>query len=283
MFRALVDAFKFIAKKPWILLPALALYLLSLAAFLVFYEQLMYVAFEQLVIEGIPEIMLWQLPLVLLQRNFSNALLFGALALGGIFTSNLAALFYAKHAFSLGEKIGSMKEDIYFALGKWKEALALSLVFACIAFIYFFLCYAVLAFLSFNPLLAFALVALFSLLLLYVLFSVFLFSVPVLAIEGLNVKEALQNSWEFSSKHFFGVLAFVVIVWVIGTAIHIIGLFVSQQPEIDAEDLFYAITVLFFNSLVFAFTALALSLYYIENRGPKPERKAKRHVRKRKK
>ncbi len=266
MIKAILNSFKLIAKKPWILLPSIALYALSLAAFFLFYEQFMFAAFKQLVIEGIPVVNTWQLPLVLVKNNFADIALFGLLAMAGVFASSIVAVFYSKHAFSFSEKISSIKEDLQFTVSKWKEALIFTIVLASTMLIYLFLYYLALVFLAFNGLLLFLVIFLLFLLLVYVLLSVFLFALPALAIEELNVKQALQRSAQlFSSQPLRSVL-FVTIAFIIATAIYSIGILITQQPEISAEDWLYVIVMLFFHSLTFAFTALAVSFYYIKNR-----------------
>lgn len=274
---AVLDAFRFIAKKPWILLPALALACISLLASSVFYEYFMYAAFEQIVIEGVPAVQFWQLPLVLLHRNALNAVLLLALSFIGVFLSVIFAFFYSRHSLSLREGIGTLKEDFLLAVKKWKECFSLGVFLFCTAFIFLFASYLALVLFAGIPLLAVLAIAVLALALLYVLFSVFLFAVPVLAVEELAAKDALKRAWNFTAEHFLGAIAMLAVVLFLDLVLFTVQGLLLEMPEVDAEDWLYAIVLVFFNALVFAFTALALALYYIENRGAakKPEKKRK--------
>jgi amino acid transporter len=97
----------------------------------------------------------------------------------------------------------------------------------------------------------------------FYLLAKFWFTPVIMAVENEKLKPALKESWNFSSKHFWGIIFLILIVMVIVFSANLIAL--TYGLNIESITIYYALT--FIISLIMAsFTSIVFPLYYLEKK-----------------
>jgi len=197
-----------IARKPYILLPAI---LLGIILFF-FIDQLflsfLEVLYRMAVLGEFPDAGLMEIPLQLAGKYSANII--AILALGAVLNTGtaLAAFFYTKYA-----KNNDAGESLSYALGRIVDAISVSVFLAIAVIIYlalFFLAFSIFSLGGIFDLIAMIAISLLALLGVYITIKMS-FLLTVMASDDIKLKEAFKKAWLWSSERFWNILAMLAI------------------------------------------------------------------------
>ena len=258
--KAVISGFTTILRRPQVLLPALIVMAISLLASFALGELVFNMLFGGLVLEILPETGVWEFPFALYAMYGSeiNALI-ALLALSLILQIWLA-FGYAR--FVSGKK---KKEGIFgamaYATKNIKHIIAAFVFFGIVSMFFLVLAYALLALGIYTDLIAIALWIVFALLVIYIGIKLAM-TVPIMAIEGVNLKEALQKTWKFSEKHFFGLLLLLIAVFLVVSPL--LNFIAGYITNFIADEMTAIAVLAIFTLIITAYTNLAIALYYVQ-------------------
>lgn len=146
--------------------------------------------------------------------------------------------------------------------------IAWAIVFLIAVGAVFFAAFGIIAWvLEFSIWLAIILFLLLTLALLYVYVRL-VFFLPIMGAKEANVRDALLESWDFSRKKFWPILAFLVVIGVITGVLELAGTIASG---FFAEDLIAGIVVAVFAVISATYSGLALANYYVMRESGSPK------------
>lgn len=258
--KAVISGFTTLLRKPQVLLPALIVMAISLLASLALGELVFGLLYQGLVYEILPETGIWEFPFALYQMYSAeiNALI--ALLAVSFILQIWLAFGYAR--FVSGKK---KKEGIFgamaYATRNIKHVIAAFVFFGIASVFFLVIAYLLFALGFYTDIIAIALWVLFALLVIYIGIKLIM-AVPIMAIEEINLKEALQKSWKFSEKHFWGLLLLLIAVFlVVSPALNFIG---GNIADLFIDDLSAIAVLAIFTLIITAYTNLAIALYYVQ-------------------
>ncbi len=258
--KAVISGFTTLLRRPQVLLPALIVMAISLLASLALGGLVFGMLYQGLIYEIIPETGIWEFPFALYQMYSAeiNALI-ALLALSFILQIWLA-FGYARFVSGRKKKEGIFRAMAY-ATKNIKHVLSAFVFFSIVSVFFLILAYLLLALGFYTDIIAIALWIVFALLVIYLGIKLIM-TVPIMAIEEANLKEALQKSWKFSEKHFWGLLLLLVVVFlVVSPALNFIG---SNIADLFIDDMGAIAVLAVFTLIITAYTNLAIALYYVQ-------------------
>jgi len=256
----LIGAGKRLVKNPLLLLPALASMVIFFALGFVFLPFAADLMLDVLFLEIIPDSSLLAFPFQFFALYPLQILALGLFALlsGLLFTA--LNYWYANY---LGESLGksaSIGKACRETLGALKAIASLVLFIAIISLVFGTLFWVSAVISIAIPLLGLGLMLVLSLAGFYVYIKI-AFATQALALEEGSVKQALQQTWDFSQKRFWHVILFLIVLGLIHQIIVFLGdyvslLFLDETIEIIVFAVFWGASL--------AFAGLAMALYYAE-------------------
>jgi len=271
MIEAFGKTIKALLKNPLVLVPAIALSIVSLylsdlvswplaEAFIEFLLDLR--GFEFGLIEGI----------VLFISIYAGLLVAVILLFFVSMTlTALAFIFYSKYAMHAGEK-NAFKDSLAFSLAKIPRAMALVLSALLIALIANSVIFVLFIILPVGEISILFLVLL-CLVEFFALFKMFLYACPAIALDDLNAKEALKKSWNFSFGKMIPSILAIIIVLLIASIVMQVAFIALELIEIEVLALLIAA---FFNSIIFAFASFFFAFYFFGHQHEEQRTKRKR-------
>ena len=258
--KAAISGFTTLLRRPQVLLPALIVMAISLLASLALGELVFGLLYQGLIYEILPETGIWEFPFALYQMYSAeiNALI--ALLGLSLLLQIWLAFGYARVVSGKKKKQGIFGAMAY-ATKNIKHVIAAFIFFGIVSVFFLILAYLLLAFGFYTDIIAIALWIVFALLVIYLGIKLIM-AVPIMAIEEVNLKEALQKSWKFSEKHFWGLLALLAIVFlIVSPALNYVG---GSIADLFVDDMLAIAVLAIFTLIVTAYTNLAIALYYVQ-------------------
>lgn len=280
MINALTKALTALVKKPFLVLPALAVAGVAIIVEMLTIETKFLLLFELFFEERIPQVSLIEMPFRLIELYPTEiAILLASFALI-VFLNIFVFIIYAKFVkMEKEEKKSSLREATKYAFSKIGQAILLFIVLALIGLFFavlYFLFIAVLPITSFSWIIFIIIFLLFIYLFIKLLYIIpaFVdaeeakaFGKRVMRASG-GIKQAFGKSWSFTSKHLLGTIALLVVLglinlvaWtLIANAAELLDVFAAELPELSIAVLYILLSILA------AFTNLAICYYYFENK-----------------
>ncbi|GEM_PF-6046777 len=276
----MIEAFKkslmAIAKKPHILVPAIALALVMAFAFSSLFMSASDTLTEFALENRALNLGFFEMTIAFYKAYWTDVLFFTMVMAFLAWLNTASLLFYSKAAMHYEEK-DSLSTALKYTLKNYWKALALVVFLFLLGFlaaIFFFLAA------LFSPIgveamaiLLFGLVVIFAI----IFIRLFAFAVPAMVFEEADVRESISLSWQFSGKKFPETIILILVAFFCSAVITSTGLALLQFASKDISLIISAV----FNSLIFAFTSMLFAFYYFDN--PGIVTKKARHQRKRKK
>ena len=274
----MIDAFKStiatIIKKPHLLLPPVlagitAAYISNYVSW-----EMLSILFDFLVEQRGYEMGFFEMAVAFCQAYAGSlAIFFGLFAfLMALFS--FLAFYCSKFAMHYSEK-GVFSNALSHAVGALPSAIAFVVVSGIAFFLAGLFSLALLYVLPFdfivNALVFLALSLVFG----FAFIRLFLFAIPAMVLDGLNVRDGIAKSWNFTSKRLPETILMLAVLFLISMLVTQAGVIIITPMEGGIVTLVIAAL---FNSVVFAFCSMFFAFYYFSHHG---ETKAKtRHKRK---
>ena len=262
IIECIVSVGKNLVKKPLLVLPSIAAVAILFGLLFLFLEILIELMVNVMLLEIVPEGPLYALPfqfiaiygphlLAVLAFTVIGAVLFTSLNYW--FGSFIAGKIKGQESF--GKTFSKTKKGLGKIIAFVIFVILVALVFGTLFWVFALIFQAV-------PVLGILLIALLSLAAFY-LYVKLAFVISALALEKGTVKQAFEQSWNFSQKRFWQILLFLIVVSVLNQLIIFIGssiseLFLDENIEIAILALFWAIAL--------TFVGFALPTYYAKNK-----------------
>lgn len=259
MIKSLVGALKTLVRNPMLFLPAIAAAIAIVVLSIAFEPVLSELAFQAVVLENIPDGAAYSLPFqfAALYPGGTVALIVLGILVGIVFIST--SYWYAVYVKMAQEGRAGIRAACNETMAALKKIMQLMLFVVLMAFFFGALAVGLMLAAAAVPVLGIALIALPTIALLY-LYIMLAFSVQALAIGSGTVKEALQQSWAFSSKGFLGVVLFIVVLAIIGQGLAFIGNSIAEA-SLNEDVGLWAVAAFWVISA--AYTGIAMPLYYL--------------------
>lgn len=260
MISALLKSAKGIVFHPLSLVPALVFGAIIAIAFFLVLEQFFDLIINIVFLEQVPDTGIAAFPFQFFSLYAGNLIPLLLAFFASAILIVLANFFYANYAKELLGKKASIGKAFSKTIGQAGKAIGLLVFFGILALfilaIFWFLAVAI----ETIGIIALILTLVFAILAFYFIIKIS-FTIPILAIEEEKIKTAIGKSWEFSSKRFWQVLLFLIIVAIISAIIIEIG---SALSDAVIDDLLSIIVFAIFWAIAMAFSGFAMANYYLE-------------------
>jgi hypothetical protein len=248
-------------RKPWLLVPAALLLIITTGLLFLFQEPLVNLLVDALFLENLPEAPLSVFPVLLLAMYPTEFAVVGLLLFVFTFLGVGTGFVYSKLANDSMAGNPSVGRAISATLESRGNILALGVFFFVLALFFGALLWIMLvAAQMYDMVAALFLLAVFALLL-YV-FVKLAFTVASMAIENLKAKDALVKSWVFTTNRFWRVLLFLVAVAITYGIILNAGSFIDS---LVAEPILGGILFGLFWAFGVAYSNMAIAFYFLKH------------------
>ncbi|AJF59988.1 MAG: hypothetical protein J4224_00905 [Candidatus Diapherotrites archaeon] len=266
MFSALVQGLKDLALKPSILLPAIVFVLFNAVLAALSQDTILEFFYNVIFLEQLPYATNWVEFFYFFVMIYFWQLLALALVLFLAYTASFWMAFsYSAFVKNKG-KTGAVASSTH-ALSRIGSAVSLAVFFGIVTLLYGFL---LMVFFLLTSLPGENIVGGLGLLLflLWLVFGVYLlvkllFLPYIVGVEESKTKNAVEKAWQWSGKHFFGIIVVSLIVGIIANVIALAG---SALSDFFGESLVAVAVVALFVSVSVAYSNLVFAHYYNSTR-----------------
>lgn len=211
-------------------------------------------------------------------HNYATGLLFFSGAIIVLIWLNVILLFFYSKAAMHYEEKDSLSTALSYMLKSSVKAFWLVVFLLVFAFLFGVLFFALAIFLPIGfEAMVFLLLALIIFLGL-VFLRLFAFAVPAMVLEGLNVRDSISASWQFSGKKFPETIILSLVAFFGAMVLTGLDMMVLN---FTSNDTFSLLITALFDSIIFAFASMLFAFYYFDNPGivkikPRPHRRKRK-------
>lgn len=275
MINALFNSLTLLARKPWIFLPTLIVAAIMGVITVSTIETYFMLLFNLTFFNQMPQTTLLELPFRIFELYpIESSILLGMLAVM-FFLNSLLLLIYAH---LVKEEIERKKSSLLNAVrNAFSQIGQTILLFILIALVGLFLGIVYLAFFALMPLSGFSWIILLIIFLLIIYIAIkLLFTIPALAeaertitsgkkiVQGKGgIKQALEESWQFTDKHLFGTIALIIILFIVTAILTSIVGTIGELIELEEASIAVMYVLL---AIIGTLADLSICYYYFLNK-----------------
>ena len=260
MIDSLVNSFKIMIKKPIVLIVAIVAVLIQ-SLFLFFaFGPIIEMLIDVMFLNFVPDQGLASPVQFVAMHPIGTLAVFGMLAITAII-STMAMFIYSRYVKDTAEGSGSGGRAVKYSFSNLGKIIGL-MFFFCILFLGLGIVMWVLMLLALGPYLIVPIILFLLMLFAFYLAIKLAFAIPIMAMDELPIREALKKSWEFSAKNLWGIIALFVAIGIILMLINGIGANIIEGFFVS--DIVAFIIFVIFSAITFAYSHVALPLYYLK-------------------
>ncbi|MFH1664159.1 MAG: hypothetical protein ABH986_05115 [archaeon] len=255
MINSLIESVLIMVKKPKILLPGIIFMLLDFIARYFFEEQSIEVLFKFLEFSSYPVVSLQKMPFQVIAGYPGDLMFLGFVLLISSVIGVMLSVSIANYLIEKKSVIGS----IIFSIKNALKILVLVLFFGLMLLLSGIVLWIAMLFAVEGGILGAIILLLVILLMGFVLVH-FAFVLTLIA-KKLNIKQALKESWNFSSKHFFELILLLIGVMLINAVLSQIYLIVLNTAF--GENELMVLVEMVFSLIILTYSNAVFPLYYL--------------------
>ena len=261
MFRSLLESLGQMVAKPQVLLAGIIAVIFQ-AIILYFALEPLGSVFEKAILLGeLPNVGLMELPFQFYKMYFAELNVILVAFLASMILQLWLGIVIARFASNLHSKKAGMIEAVGFGLKSLGKIIGAIVFLLAVAGIFFALFQIIVWLSGFSNEASLVLMFLIGFLAAY-LYIKLVFFVPLMGCRESNVRDALAESWEFSKKKFWRILALLLLVSIIAGVIDLVG---SSIAGFASEDITASIMISLFAVIGSTYSALVLANYYLNH------------------